>query len=125
MGVTCGANPDHRFDGVCDKDGCDLNAFRAGVKDFYGPGKTIDSGSPVTVVTQFYTDSNGDLSEIKRKYVQNGKVIEHPQSKVDTMSTQYNSLSDKMCSDVKTAFGDKNDFQNKGGMKQMGKAMKN
>lgn len=36
--VTCGDSPDHRFDGVCDKDGCDLNPYRAGIKDFFGPG---------------------------------------------------------------------------------------
>ena len=35
---------------------------------------------PLTVVTQFFTDdgtSNGNLKNIRRKYVQNGKVIEN------------------------------------------------
>jgi cellulose 1,4-beta-cellobiosidase len=85
--VTCGFD-DHRYDGVCDKDGCDLNPFRAGVKDFYGEGSDfmIDTSKPFSVVTAFHTDSNGDLSEIRRKFVQEGRLIEHPASKVDTMS---------------------------------------
>lgn len=37
-GAECGDDPDNRYGGVCDKDGCDLNPFRAGVKDFFGPG---------------------------------------------------------------------------------------
>jgi len=40
----CGDNhTGNRYNGVCDKDGCDINPYRNGVKDFYGPGKTIDS----------------------------------------------------------------------------------
>ena len=39
--------------GVCDKDGCDLNSFRTGVKNFYGPGPQfkVDTTRPFTVVT--------------------------------------------------------------------------
>jgi cellulose 1,4-beta-cellobiosidase len=38
-GTECGDNDSNgRYDGVCDKDGCDLNPYRAGVKDFFGPG---------------------------------------------------------------------------------------
>lgn len=70
--VTCGDNAsNHRYDGVCDKDGCDLNPFRAGVKDFYGEGSQfqVDTSKPFTIVTEFHGDSNGDLAEIKRKFV--------------------------------------------------------
>ena len=125
--VTCGDNPDNRFNGVCDKDGCDFNPFRAGVKDFYGEGSQfkVDTSQPITVVTQFHTDSNGDLSEIRRKFVQNGKVIEHPMSAVDTMDKQFDSITDEMCDAVKSAFSDTKDFQKKGGLKKMGDAMKN
>jgi len=49
-GLKCGEGTD-RYNGVCDKDGCDLNPYRVGVKDFYGPGKTVDSTKPITVVT--------------------------------------------------------------------------
>lgn len=123
---TCGDNATgDRFNGVCDKDGCDLNPFRAGVKDFYGQGKTVDTNKPFTVVTQFHTDANGDLAEIRRKFVQNGKVIEHPKTTVDTMSKQFDSITDEMCDSTKTAFQDTNDFKAKGGLKKMGQSMKN
>ena len=74
-----------RYGGVCDQDGCDLNAYRAGVTDFYGSGSSfkVDSTKPMTVVTQFITSdgtANGDLTEIKRVFVQDGQVIEHPDS---------------------------------------------
>lgn len=87
--VTCGDNDSgNRFKGVCDKDGCDFNPFRSGVKDFYGEGQgfKVDTSKPFSVVTQFLTDANGDLGEIRRKFVQDGKVIEHPTSNVDTFS---------------------------------------
>ena len=77
-----------RFGGVCDQDGCDFNPFRAGVTDFFGPGSNfkVDTTKPITIVTQFITSdgtATGDLTEIKRLFVQNGQVIEHPDSKLD------------------------------------------
>lgn len=36
-GTSCGEGP-NRFNGVCDKDGCDLNPYRGGNTGFYGPG---------------------------------------------------------------------------------------
>ena len=127
--VKCG-DADHRYDGECDKDGCDLNPYRAGVKDFFGPGSNfkVDTTKPLTVVTQFITDDgtdNGNLKEIKRVFVQDGNVIEHPQSNIPGLDKQYNSLSDEMCDAVKPKMGDKNDFKVKGGMTKMGKAMEN
>ena len=104
---TCGdTDKGHRFDGVCDKDGCDLNPFRAGVKDFYGEGSQfkVDTSKPFSVVTQFHTDANGDLAEIRRKFVQDGKVIEHPHTAVDTIQKQFDSITDEMCETVKGAF---------------------
>lgn len=50
--LECG-DGDHRYGGHCDKDGCDLNPYRAGVLDFFGPGMTVDTNKPFTVVTQF------------------------------------------------------------------------
>lgn len=123
-GLQCG-DGDKRYQGVCDKDGCDLNPYRVEVEDFYGPGMTIDTKKPVTVVTQFLTDQAGDLTEIRRKFVQNGKVFEHPKSKLDKLhDLQFDSVKDQMCEEVKTAFGDPNDFKTKGGLKQMGEALK-
>jgi cellulose 1,4-beta-cellobiosidase len=84
--VTCG-DGDNRFNknAVCDKDGCDNNPYRMGVKDFFGEGMTVDSGRPMTVVTQFITENgtdNSDIVEIKRFYVQDGKKFENPMSDV-------------------------------------------
>lgn len=128
-GTECGDTvKGERFKGVCDKDGCDLNPFRAGVKDFYGAGSNfkIDTTQKFTVVTQFHTKdgtANGELSEIKRLFVQNGKVYEHPSTNIPGMSKQYPSVSDEMCDAAKTVFGDINDFKKKGGLKGMGEAM--
>ena len=36
-GTECG-DGGQRFDGVCDKDGCDMNPYRGGALTFYGPG---------------------------------------------------------------------------------------
>lgn len=52
--LECG-DGDHRFEGVCDKDGCDFNPYRAGDTSFFGKGKTVDTNRPFTVVTQFIT----------------------------------------------------------------------
>jgi cellulose 1,4-beta-cellobiosidase len=59
-------------DGICDQPGCDFNSWRQGQKTFLGPGSDfkIDTSKKITVVTQFIADSNGDLAEIRRKYVQ-------------------------------------------------------
>jgi cellulose 1,4-beta-cellobiosidase len=110
-----------RYAGTCDPDGCDFNSYRMGNTTFYGPGMTIDTNSKITVVTQFLTDSAGDLSEIKRFYVQNGKVIPNSQSNIAGVSG--NSITADYCSAQKSVFGDNNDFAEKGGLAQMGKAL--
>merc|ERR1712139_740944 len=71
----CGAG------GFCDKAGCDLNTYRLGDKSFFGEGVdfVIDTTKPFTIVTQFITSDGtdaGDLTDIRRKYVQGGKVID-------------------------------------------------
>ena len=89
QGTACGDDDKgERYKGTCDKDGCDLNPFRAGVEDFFGPGKTIDTNQKFTVVTQFITTDgtdNGDLKEVKRFFVQNGQVHKHPTSQIPGM----------------------------------------
>jgi len=88
----CGDNASKdRYAGLCDKDGCDMNTYRAGQKNFFGPGSQfqINSNEKFTVVTQFIsTDGtdNGDLKEMKRVYVQNGKVVKSPESDLSGMS---------------------------------------
>ncbi|TFK34293.1 concanavalin A-like lectin/glucanase domain-containing protein [Crucibulum laeve] len=75
-----------RYDVVCDPDGWDFSSFRMGEKGFYGKGLT------------FLTDSNstnGNLKDISRMYVQDGKVIH---SSKDSTT--------KFCNAQKVAFDD-------------------
>jgi len=125
-GTQCG-DGDNRYGGVCDKDGCDFNSYRMGDKSFFGKGMTVDTSKPFTVVTQFITTDNtdnGDLQEIRRIYVQGGKVIQNSAT-VEPGMIGYNSINDSFCADQKKVFGDRNDFAAKGGLKAMGKALAN
>jgi cellulose 1,4-beta-cellobiosidase len=65
------------------------------------------------------------LKEIRRIFVQDGKVFEHPKSNVPGADTQHDSITDETCDSFKGIMGDKNDFKVKGGLKQMGKSMDN
>lgn len=121
----CG-DKDNRDNGVCDKDGCDLATYRLGDTGFFGPGSnfTLDSSQPFTVVTQFHTSdktTSGDLVEIRRLYVQNGKTIESPSFQLGGKS--YDSISDDFCAAQKKEFGDNNTFADRGGLKKMGGAL--
>ncbi|KXG52935.1 Concanavalin A-like lectin/glucanases superfamily [Penicillium griseofulvum] len=121
-GDSCGGTySSDRYGGTCDPDGCDFNAYRMGDQSFYGPDKTVDTTSPFTVVTQFITDdgtSSGTLSEIKRFYVQNGKVIANSMSTISAATG--NSITESFCSAQKTAFKDTDVFAKHGGMAGMG-----
>ncbi|KAF2019997.1 glycoside hydrolase family 7 protein [Aaosphaeria arxii CBS 175.79] len=118
-GTDCG-DADQRYDGICDKDGCDFNSYRMGVKDFYGPGATLDTSKKMTVVTQF-VGSGSNLSDIKRFYVQDGKVFKNSDSTISGVSG--NSITDQFCKDQKAAFGDQTHFIKAGGLKQMGASL--
>ena len=124
-GDTCGGTySSERYAGTCDPDGCDFNAYRMGNESFYGPSKLVDSSSPVTVVTQFITadgTDSGALSEIKRFYVQGGKVIANAASNVDGVTG--NSITADFCTAQKKAFGDDDIFAQHGGLQGMGNAL--
>ncbi|KAF8642468.1 hypothetical protein AX16_009469 [Volvariella volvacea WC 439] len=125
-GTACGG-PNNRYGSVCDPDGCDFNSYRQGVYDFYGPGSsnTIDTTKKVTVVTQFYTSNNsttGTLSEIRRIYVQDGRVIQNSKTTFSGISP-YDSITSQYCADQKTFFNDHESFASKGGMAGMGRAL--
>jgi len=127
-GIACGDNKKgQRYDGICDKDGCDSNPYRMGEPDFYGtgPGFKVDTTKPIQVVTQFLTadgTDTGDLSEIKRFYIQDGMVI--PNSEATILGKKGgNSITDDFCTKQKKKFGDLNDFALKGGLKEMGEAL--
>lgn len=127
-GVECGDNDkQQRYQGVCDKDGCDFNSWRMGNHSYFGAGSqfVIDTTQPFTVITQFITSDgtdNGDLVAIRRKYKQKGKVID--QSPVNVQGMPKDSdITDKFCNAQKSTFGDNPDFEKKGGMKATGEAL--
>ena len=126
-GSDCGDDSKgQRHTGVCDKDGCDFNPYRMGDHTFFGPGSsfTIDTTQVFTVVTQFVTNDNSDngvLSDIRRLWVQNGKVIA---SRNITVGGQtFDSVTDDFCNAQKSAFGDPNDYEKRGGHKTMSEVM--
>ncbi|EGZ25463.1 putative glycosyl hydrolase family 7 protein [Phytophthora sojae] len=106
--TECGTGTSNRYTGVCDKDGCDFNPYRMGNKTFFGPGSdfTIDTTKKFT-----------------RFYIQDGTTYEMPYSTWPGL-TDMNSLTDDQCSAAKKLFGDKDDHKVKGGLAQLGVAMK-
>ncbi|OCL03474.1 glycoside hydrolase family 7 protein [Glonium stellatum] len=126
-GDACGGTySSTRYAGTCDPDGCDFNSYRMGNTTFYGPGKTVNTNSKFTVVTQFITNtgtSSGTLSEIRRFYVQNGKLIPNSMSKISGVTG--NSITSAYCDAQKAAFGDTYSFKTHGGFTSMSTAMKN
>lgn len=115
-----GTYSEDRYAGNCDANGCDYNSYRVGVKDFYGPGKTVNTNSKFTVVTQFLGSGN-TISEIKRFYVQNGKVIQNPQSQVAGLTG--NSITQAYCNAEEKVFAEERyPFNEHGGMASMGRA---
>jgi len=127
-GLECGDNePGNRYDGVCDKDGCDFNSWRMGDRTFYGEGSsfTLDSSKPMTLVTQFITDDgtdNGNLIEMRRFWIQNGQTIANSVSQIPGMQA-WDSVSEPMCDEQKATFKDPDDHREKNGLKQMGDSM--
>ncbi|KAK1759824.1 putative endo-beta-1,4-glucanase celB [Echria macrotheca] len=109
--------------GVCDKDGCGINPYGLGAKKFYGPGLTVDTSRPFTVVTQFFTADNssaGTLSEIRRVYVQDGREIPNT---AETTSTKLGAGFDGSITDAYCAARNRSDFARLGGMKGMGESL--
>merc|ERR1711862_99605 len=127
-GIECGDNDKgERYKGICDKDGCDINPYRMGNTDFYGRGSQypVNTLKPMTVVTQFLTTDGtdtGDLSEIRRFYVQDGEIIESPSSTI-LGPNDTDSITDDFCDAKKDLFGDVKHFQELGGMKAMGESL--
>ncbi|KAK3361253.1 endoglucanase EG-1 precursor [Lasiosphaeria ovina] len=122
-GALCG-NP-NKYGSVCDKDGCDFNAHRLGQLSYYEPNATVDTSRKFTVVTQFLTTNGtgtGALREIRRLYVQGGKVIENAQIQVPGID-RGNSITDEFCAQEKKAFGAVNAFAAQGGLTGMGESL--
>jgi cellulose 1,4-beta-cellobiosidase len=124
-GDACGGTfSSNRYAGTCDPDGCDFNPYRLGNTSFYGPGKTIDTTKPVTVVTQFITSdgtSSGTLTQIKRFYVQNNVV--YPQPNSDIPGITGNVIDSDFCTASLSTFGESTSFTKHGGLSGMSKAL--
>ena len=126
-GTACGDdNADQRDAGVCDKDGGDFAPYRLGDTNFFGPdaSHTVDSSKPITVITQFKTTDGtdtGDLSEIRRIYMQDGKVIET--NPITIAGQKFDSITDEFIAVQKKWSGDTNTFADRGGLKGMGEAL--
>lgn len=104
------------FDGVCDKNGCGQNPYVIGNKGYYGPGLTVDTKRPFSVITQFPAE-NGTLTSIRRLYVQDGKVIENASVNI-TGPPAGNAIDTPYC----TATGATR-FLDLGGLEEMGNAL--
>lgn len=127
-GKECGDNErGERYQGVCDKDGCDINPYRMGNRKFFGRGEEFEVNTlkPITVVTQFLTadgTDDGKLSEMRRFYVQDGKVVHSPKSTI-LGRNDTDSITDNFCHAKKDLFGDVNDYAKKGGSEAMGDSL--
>lgn len=145
-GAACGSEGnggDHSGEedkeGLCNKGGCGFNSFRMGNEKFYGPGSdfSVDTTKPITVVTQFLTEDGkdeGDLVEMRRYYVQDGKVVANSNATIlpDLLDSDVkldnaaggDSITDTYCSAQNKAFNvSTSDFQAKGGLKRIGEAL--
>ncbi|KAF1977197.1 cellobiohydrolaseI [Bimuria novae-zelandiae CBS 107.79] len=110
---------------TCDRAGCDLNNYRLGNKNFYGPGKTVDTSKKFTVITQFITSDDtdsGTLIALRRKYIQNGIIISDTTSTIPSVDPSA-GITDSFCRNQKAAFSDRNTFTEKGGMAGISKAL--
>merc|ERR1719263_2426430 len=109
-GIDCGDNAKgERYLGVCDKDGAGFNAWRMGDETFYGKGSkyTIDTSKPMTIVTQFLTHDgtdDGRLTEIRRIWKQDGKVVQNTRSK-NLSKRNSKSITNRMAKGAARAFG--------------------
>lgn len=89
-------------------------------------GGSIDTTQPFTVVTQFITSDGtdaGSLVEIRRLFVQNGVLIQHPNVTNINASTPMNSITDAYCKVKAAAYGDNDNFEAFGGLARMGEVM--
>jgi len=105
----------------CHKEGCALNGYKLGAKDFYAPGgQFLDSSKPFTLVTQFKTHDNSDsgrLTQITRFFVQDDvRFGEMSETLPIGMST-----SDEFC--TAQASGGTDTFYAKKGMAGLGQAL--
>lgn len=115
-----GTGEENAFEGVCDEWGCGQNPYAIGNKGFYGAGPefTINTLRDFTVITQFVANKKGELDEIRRRYIQDGKYIESPTVKIPGRP-EVSIMDDEYCA----ATGGARRFEELGGMAEMGDAL--
>jgi len=127
-GTECGdAGEGEGHAGVCNKAGCSFHSSRMAARTFFGPGPdfAIDTAKPMTVVTQWLTSDgtdSGDLSEIRRIYLQSGRVVYNWNATL-LSPTAGSAITDSFCGTQRSVFGGPDDFAMKGGLKSMGEAL--
>ncbi|GKT66158.1 endoglucanase type C [Colletotrichum tofieldiae] len=104
--------------GVCDKSGCSWNPNAVNVTNYYGRGDNfkVDTTRKFTVVTQFPSE-NGKLKELRRMYIQDGKIIQNNVVNIEG-PPKINFMNDEYCQATGAS-----EFIRLGGMEGMGKAM--
>ncbi|KZL85384.1 glycosyl hydrolase family 7 [Colletotrichum incanum] len=104
--------------GVCDKSGCSWNPNAVNATDYYGRGDNfkVDTTRKFTVVTQFPSE-NGELKELRRMYIQDGKVIQNSVVNIEG-PPKINFMNDEYCQATGAS-----EFMRLGGMEGMGQAM--
>jgi cellulose 1,4-beta-cellobiosidase len=76
------------------------------------------------VTTQFITEDgtdNGQVTQVRQFYTQNGKVIEHPQYNVN--GNKHDRITDEFCADWVAETQDGTNFLDKGGMKTISESL--
>ncbi len=114
---------------VCDKSGCGINPYRAGARNFYGQRGSVDTTRPFTVVTQFLSADNttrGTLDQIRRMYIQDGRMImtatrssNGSTSSLSALATGLGTITEDFCSTQ----GGAADFVRLGGLAGMGRSL--
>uniref|UniRef100_A0A7S1Q2X4 cellulase n=1 Tax=Alexandrium catenella TaxID=2925 RepID=A0A7S1Q2X4_ALECA len=129
----CGDKGSKLLPGLCDKEGCGFNSWRMGDQKFFGKGADfkVDTSKPMTVVTQFITKDGtdtGDLSEIRRIWLQDGKIIKNSKATALGEDDAGRSLTDSECKAQDEAFDASGGagsgvFGKYGGLKSVGEAL--
>lgn len=109
--------------GACGNYGCGFNAYGLGAHEFYGVKGTVDTRKPFRVITQFVTNDgtvHGTLAEIRRLYLQHGKLIHNANVKLNKRT--YDSITVDFC---KATIGHPggSSFSLHGGLDHMGDAL--
>ncbi|CCF47864.1 glycosyl hydrolase family 7 [Colletotrichum higginsianum] len=114
---TCGGTySEDRYGGGCDANGCDYNPYRMGNRDFYGPGKTIDTTRKFTVVTRFEPD------RMYQVFIQDGRTITVPGAKWAGIP-ETSDITPEFCESQFAVFGERDRFNEVGGYPKLNAAL--